>query len=107
MIDEFFNNLNMDLFDNMPIQKECNVPECDKEPEGETWKTRALSEIMPRSYSRDMSQLHMSSKMEELQQVVEVLEEGAYSLKYRELQSVGDKVRRILTFLKVNGRDTP
>ena len=44
MIDEIFDNIDMDLFDNMPIQLECNVPECDKGPGGVTWKTPALSE---------------------------------------------------------------
>ena len=27
-------HLDMDLFDNMPIKLECNVPKCDKGPEG-------------------------------------------------------------------------
>ena len=44
MIDKFFDNINVDLFDNIPIQLECNVPECDKGPGGVTWKTPALSE---------------------------------------------------------------
>ena len=52
MIDQFYDNIDEDLFndtdadllDNMPIQLECNVPECDKGPDGVTWKTPALSE---------------------------------------------------------------
>ena len=44
MIDQHFDNIDMDLFDNMPIQLECNVPECYKGSGGATWKTPALSE---------------------------------------------------------------
>ena len=44
MIDQYFDNIDMDLFDNMPIQLECNGPECYKGPGGVTWKTPALSE---------------------------------------------------------------
>ena len=44
MIDEFFGNSDVELFDNMPIQLECDVPECDKGPGGIKWKTPAVSE---------------------------------------------------------------
>ena len=52
MIDEFFDNIDVDLFDdinvdlndNMSVHLECDVPECDKGPGGVKWKTTAVSE---------------------------------------------------------------
>ena len=49
---------------------------------------------MPWSYSRDTRQLHMYSKMVEVQQVVEVLEEEADLAKYQDLLSVVDVAKR-------------
>ena len=36
--------IDVDLFDNLPIELECDVPECDKGPGGIKWKTPAVSE---------------------------------------------------------------
>ena len=44
MIDEFFDNIDVDLFDNMPTQLDCTVPQCDHGDGGAKWKTPALSE---------------------------------------------------------------
>ena len=44
MIAEFFDNIDVDLFDNMPIQLECDVPECDLGDGGARWRTPVLSE---------------------------------------------------------------
>ena len=52
-----------------------------------------------------MRQLHMSSKMVEVQQVVEVLEEEADLPKYQDLLSVVDVAKRNSTFSRVNGTD--
>ena len=52
-----------------------------------------------------MRQTPMVSKMVEVQQVVEVLEEEADLLKYPDQQSVEDVARRSLIFSKVNGTD--
>ena len=44
MIDEFFENIDVDLFDNMTTQLECTVPQCDLGDRGAKWITPALSE---------------------------------------------------------------
>ena len=44
MIDEFFDNIDVDLFDNMATQLECTVTQCDLGDGGAKWKTPALSE---------------------------------------------------------------
>ena len=44
MIDHFFYNIDVDLFDNMPIQLECTITQCDQGDGGAKWKTLALSE---------------------------------------------------------------
>ena len=68
MIDENpFDNIDVDPFDNMPIQLECYLPECDKGPGGATWKTPALSEENALKLLDRHEQLHMKSKMVEVQ----------------------------------------
>ena len=44
MIDEFFDNIDVNLFDNMATQLECTVAQCDLGDGGAKWKTAALSE---------------------------------------------------------------
>ena len=44
MIDEFFDNIDVDLFDNMATQLDCTVPQCDLGDGGARWRTPALSE---------------------------------------------------------------
>ena len=44
MIDEFFDNIDVNLFDNMATQLECTVTQCDLGDGGAKWKTPALSE---------------------------------------------------------------
>ena len=53
-----------------------------------------------------MKQLHMSSKMVEVQQVVDVLKEGVDLPKYQDLLSVENVAKRNSTFSRVNGTDT-
>ena len=44
MIDAFFDNIDVDLFDNMATQLDCTVLQCDLGDGGARWKTPALSE---------------------------------------------------------------
>ena len=44
MIDKFFDNIDVDLFDKMATQLDCTVPQCDLGDGGARWKTPALSE---------------------------------------------------------------
>ena len=50
MIDEFFDNIEVHLFNNMATQLDCTVPQCDLGDGGAKWKTPALSEDRPRGF---------------------------------------------------------